>query len=114
MDHPNDSRLGLMTAIVFVGGFVGAFIASPAADFFGRRIGMLIGASSTFLGAVIQTAAQNSSTFIGGRFLIGLGISFTCVAGPSLLFELARPDMRGTITSSVSRSLFITEFQRFC
>jgi MFS family permease len=42
--------------------------------------------------------------FIGGRFLIGLGISFTCVAGPSLLFELAHPDMRGTITSSVSCS----------
>lgn len=107
MNHPADSRLGLMTAIVFVGGFVGAFIASPTADAFGRRMGMLTGASLTFIGAVIQTAAQNSSMFIGGRFLIGLGISFTCVAGPSLLFELAHPDMRGTITSSVGRPSII-------
>ena len=107
MNHPGDSRLGLMTAIVFVGGFVGAFIVSLTADALGRRMGMLTGASLTFIGAVIQTAAQNSSMFIGGRFLIGLGISFTCVVGPSLLFELAHPDMRGTITSSVGRPSII-------
>ncbi|KAJ5533020.1 hypothetical protein N7494_009572 [Penicillium frequentans] len=99
MGYPDASRIGLITAIVFVGGFVGAFIASPTADYLGRRVGMLVGASLTFTGAVIQTAAQNSNMFIGGRFLIGLGISFTCVAGPSLLFELARPSMRGTISS---------------
>lgn len=101
MGYPDASRIGLITAIVFVGGFVGAFIASPTADYLGRRVGMLVGASLTFTGAVIQTAAQNSNMFIGGRFLIGLGINFTCVAGPSLLFELARPSMRGTISSLV-------------
>ncbi|KAJ5288637.1 hypothetical protein N7478_001667 [Penicillium angulare] len=99
MGHPDASRIGLITAIVFVRGFVGAFIASPTADYFGRRVGMLVGASITFIGTVIQTAAQNSNMFIGGRFFIGLGISFTCVAGPSLLFELARPSMRGIISS---------------
>ena len=77
MNHPGDSRLGPMTAIVFVGAFVGALIASPTADTFGRRMGMLTGASLTFIGAVIQTLTQNPSMFIGGRFLIGLGISFT-------------------------------------
>lgn len=66
-----------MTAIVFVGGFVGALITSPTADSFGRRMGMLTGASLTFIGAVIQTLAQNSSISIGGRVLIGLGISLS-------------------------------------
>ncbi|KAL1847487.1 hypothetical protein Plec18170_008600 [Paecilomyces lecythidis] len=100
MNNPDDSRVGIITAIVFVGGFVGAFVASPIADYFGRRIGMFVGASFTLIGTIIQTAANNSATFIGGRFLIGLGISFTCVSGPSLLFELAHPDMRGTITAT--------------
>jgi MFS family permease len=62
---------------------------------------MFVGASLTFVGTILQTAAQNSGVFIGGRFLVGFGISFTCVAGPSLLFELAHPAMRGTISSMV-------------
>jgi len=101
MGHPDPSRVGLITSVMFVGGFAGAFVAPPMADYFGRRMGMLTGSTFTFLGAVVQTAAQSSGMFIGGRFLIGLGLSFTCVAGPSLLFELARPSMRGTIASMV-------------
>lgn len=101
MGNPDSSKLGLITAIVFVGGFVGALVASPTADYFGRRVGMFVGSSLTFVGTIIQTAAQDAGMFIGGRFLIGFGISFTCVAGPSLLFELAHPAMRGTISSLV-------------
>ncbi|OQE41818.1 hypothetical protein PENCOP_c004G06572 [Penicillium coprophilum] len=99
MGNPDPSRIGLITAIVFVGGFAGALVASPTADYFGRRAGMFVGSSLTFVGTITQTAAQNAGMFIGGRFLIGFGISFTCVAGPSLLFELAHPAMRGTISS---------------
>ncbi|KAJ5771186.1 uncharacterized protein N7511_003237 [Penicillium nucicola] len=121
MGNPNPSRIGLITAIVFVGGFAGALVASPIADHFGRRVGMFVGASLTFVGTILQTAAQNSGMFIGGRFLIGFGISFTCVAGPSLLFELAHPAMRGTISSLViscsyptmnlKKQLLILDFQ---
>ncbi|EXJ94890.1 hypothetical protein A1O1_00008 [Capronia coronata CBS 617.96] len=100
MGHPNSSRLGLITAVVFIGGFAGAFIASPIIDRFGRRAGMLVGSTTTCVGTVLQAAAQESDMFIVGRLLIGMGISFTCIAGPALLFELAHPRMRGTITSS--------------
>ncbi|KAJ5801382.1 uncharacterized protein N7518_003450 [Penicillium psychrosexuale] len=103
MGNPDSSRIGLITTIVFVGGFVGALIASPTVDYFGRRVAMFVGASLTFSGSVIQTAAQSAAQsagmFIGGRFLIGVGITLTCVAGPSLLFELAHPATRGTISS---------------
>lgn len=105
MGYPNSRRIGLVTSIVFVGGFVGALVASPTADYFGRRVGMFVGSTLTFAGTIIQTAAQNAGMFIGGRFLIGFGISFTCVAGPSLLFELAHPAMRGTISSLVRELL---------
>jgi MFS family permease len=62
---------------------------------------MLSGGSLTLIGTIIQTAAQNSSMFIASRFIIGFGISFTCVSGPSLLLELSRPEIRGTIASMV-------------
>ncbi|KAI4723771.1 MFS sugar transporter-like protein [Aureobasidium sp. EXF-10728] len=100
MNHPDASRLGLITTVVFIGGFVGFFIAPPSSDYFGRRISMLIGSTTTLCGTILQTAAHNSDMFMAGRFLVGLGISFTCVAGPPLLFELARPSMRAAMTST--------------
>ncbi|KAE8314549.1 general substrate transporter [Aspergillus transmontanensis] len=99
MGNPVPSQIGLITTILFVGGFMGALVTSLTADYFGRRVGMLIRASLTLTSTVIQIAAQNSNIFIGGRLVIGVGITFTCVTGPSLLFELARPSMRGTIAS---------------
>jgi MFS family permease len=105
MGHPTSSKLGLITACVFIGGFVGAFVAVPVADRFGRRAAILLGSSLTLTGAVIQTAAQNSGMFIGGRLIIGFGISFTCCAGPSLVNELAYPRMRGAIASIVNSPL---------
>ena len=103
MDHPNASRLGLITAVVFVGGFVGSFVAPPTSDYFGRRISMLVGSMIALSGTVLQTAAHNFDMFIAGRFLVGIGISFTCVAGPPLLYELAHPSMRASMASTVSR-----------
>lgn len=103
MEHPDASRLGLITSVVFVGGFVGAFLASPTSDYLGRRYGMLLGSSISLVGTVLQTAAQNSDMFITGRFFVGLGISFTCVSGPPLLYELSHPSIRATITSTVRK-----------
>jgi MFS family permease len=104
MDHPNASRVGLITTMVFVGGFVGAFVAPPTSDYFGRRMSMLVGSTIALIGTVLQTAAQNSDMFMAGRFLVGLGISFTCIAGPPLLYELAHPSMRAATASTVSKS----------
>lgn len=104
MGHPSSSKLGLITSCVFIGGFVGAFLAVPVSDRFGRRAAIFLGSALTLVGAVIQTAAQNSGMFIGGRLIIGFGISFTCCGGPSLINELAHPRMRGTIASMVRTS----------
>ncbi|KAE9989014.1 hypothetical protein EG328_003331 [Venturia inaequalis] len=100
MGHPNASKVGLITAILFVGGVVGAIAAPPVTDKWGRRMGLLVGCLFTLAGAIIQTCAQGSAVFIVGRLLIGVGISFTLCAGPSLLNELAHPRMRGKIGAS--------------
>lgn len=48
--------------------------ASYSADFFGRRIAVMIGLVVVFVGAIIQVVpAVNSGMYIGGRFLVGFG-----------------------------------------
>ena len=112
MGNPDASRIGLITSVLFVGSFLGAFLASPTSDYLGRRYGMLLGSSISLVGTILQTAAQNSNMFIAGRFFVGLGISFTLVSGPPLLYELSHPSMRATMTSTVrvsKRTLEITD-----
>lgn len=101
MGDPTASTIGLITASVFIAGFVAAPFASPLADRYGRRPALCLGSFLCVAGAAIQSGAQSKGMFIGGRVLIGLGISFTTNAGPSLLNELAHPRMRGRIASSV-------------
>lgn len=107
MGYPGSSMIGLITTVVFIGGFVGSFLAPLAADQYGRRAAILIGSVLGVIGAAIQTAAQNSGMFIAGRLIIGFGISFTTCGGPSLINELAHPRMRGTIASMVRAPAFV-------
>lgn len=86
MSYPDASHIGLITTIIFVGGFIGSFPASPVADRYGRKIGIF-----TLIGTIVQTSAFGYAQVMDGRCLLGVGISFTCVAGPSVVAELAHP-----------------------
>jgi MFS family permease len=97
MSYPDPSHIGLITTIIFVGGFIGSFPASPVADRYGRKAGMYIGSFFTLIGTIIQTTAFGYAQFMVGRCLLGVGISFTCIAGPSMVAELAHPRQRGTV-----------------
>jgi MFS family permease len=96
-------------------------LASYAADVLGRRIGVTIGLVILFVGTIIQVVPSvNSSMFIAGRFLVGLGFVYhpiiDCVnlpladgsiarsniaqgSAPLLITELAYPQHRGTLTT---------------
>jgi MFS family permease len=97
MGYPDPSKIGLITTIIFMGGFIGSFPASPVADRYGRKMGMYIGSFFTLTGTIIQTSAFGYAQFMVGRCLLGVGISFTSVAGPSMIAELAHPRQRGTV-----------------
>lgn len=34
--------------------------------------------------------------FMGGRFLLGFGVSYCCIAAPTYVSELAHPKVRST------------------
>lgn len=65
----------LIVSILSLGTFLGALTAAPTADFFGRRMGLILSTAIVFnLGVVLQTAATRQPLFIAGRFFAGYGV----------------------------------------
>ncbi|KAF9892798.1 hypothetical protein FE257_000387 [Aspergillus nanangensis] len=90
------SGTGILFSIYAIGNLAGAVVAAPASDTFGRRFGMFLGSGIIVVGTILEAAASEVRLFIGGRFLIGLGISLTNTAAPIYLVEVALPQWRGT------------------
>ncbi len=88
---------GIVFAIFSVGNLVGAFFAGPACDRFGRRFGMFIGSCFIVIGTIIEATSPQGGIgqFMGGRFLIGFGLTLATTAAPTYLVEMAYPSWRG-------------------
>ena len=86
---------GIVFAVYSIGNLTGAPVAAFAADKFGRRFGMFSGCVLIVVGTIIEATAHDISAFMGGRFLIGFGISIAQTAAPIYLVEMAYPPWRG-------------------
>ncbi|KAL6399271.1 lactose permease [Ilyonectria robusta] len=89
---------GSSTGIVFMIYNVGSIAAAPtvpfATDVLGRRIGMFVGSVIIVIGTCVQATSHSLSQFMGGRFLLGFGVSYCCIAAPTYVSELAHPKMK--------------------
>ncbi|KAA8569161.1 hypothetical protein EYC84_000830 [Monilinia fructicola] len=64
------SQSAAVVSILSAGTFFGALTAAPLADFFGRRVALLISSGVVFtFGVILQTASAELPMFIAGRFL---------------------------------------------
>ncbi|CAM0139080.1 hypothetical protein VKS41_007892 [Umbelopsis sp. WA50703] len=99
MDNPSNSTLGLLNAIMSVGGTIGVFAGPPASDILGRKKAIILGSLIMLLGVGLQAGATNVNMFIAARFILGFGLSITSNAAPTLVIEIAHPSARGKITS---------------
>ncbi len=63
-----------------VGGMVGPLFGGPVADRFGRRGGMFVGSLLIILGSAVIASAPSQRQFVGGRFILGFGVSFLTVS----------------------------------
>jgi MFS family permease len=88
-----------MVNMQVIGGVVSLPLAPFAADKYGRRHPIFLGAMIIILGALVQGCAKNFGMFIAGRFFVGLGGGFVATAAPPLLGELAYPTHRPIITA---------------
>ncbi|KAF9468534.1 general substrate transporter [Collybia nuda] len=93
------SGVGAKTSIVFgiftIGSICGTIPASYLPDRFGRRLSMFFGNAVLIAGAVVTANAKTKGTFLGGRFLTGLGASCAGASAKSYLAEMSPPHSRG-------------------
>jgi len=96
----NNSNLqGLIVSIFVLGCFFGMIPVAYAADYFGRRITIQIGAAVYILGGALQTGAQNMDMMLAGRFFAGFGVGIMSDLAPLYQAEIAHPSIRGRLTT---------------
>ncbi|KAL2000978.1 hypothetical protein VTN02DRAFT_2379 [Thermoascus thermophilus] len=89
------------------GCFVGALVASPVADRWGRRPALIVASVFSTIGVIMQFAASGylEPMYIG-RFITGLGVGAASMVNPLYVSENAPRAIRGGLTGLYQ--LFIT------
>jgi MFS family permease len=101
---------GLVSSMYQIGGVCALPFVGPAIDTWGRRAGMFIGSILIILGTIITgLTLQNASVgqFMGGRFLLGFGVSIASAAGPIYVVETSHPAFRGVVTAYCNTFWFV-------
>jgi len=89
---------GLIFSMYTIGGMIGPLFAGPLTDRLGRRIAMAIGGAVICLGSAVIASAPSQHQFVGGRFILGFGVSILTTAAPSYCIEICPPQWRGRMT----------------
>ncbi|BCS27882.1 sugar porter family MFS transporter [Aspergillus puulaauensis] len=102
------SDKSLMTSILSLGTFLGSLIAGDLADFWGRRITILLGCAIFSCGVVLQTTSSGQLAVMTlGRFVAGLGVGFESAVIILYMSEVAPRKIRGAIVSAYQFSITI-------
>lgn len=102
--NPDGALLGAMNSVYPAGKVVALFLVTWLADRFGRKFTIVIGVVACIAFALMQGFAQNFSTFIAARAILGFFTSFLAQPSPILVAELAYPTHRGKITALYNTS----------
>jgi MFS family permease len=94
--RPESGNAKLM---ICLGTFLGALIAADCADFFGRRIAILVGCFLFIVGVAIEMAAQTIPVLAAGRVIAGLGVGFESAIVILYMSEIAPKKVRGALVS---------------
>ncbi|KAK5745771.1 hypothetical protein LTR17_001273 [Elasticomyces elasticus] len=111
----NDGEWAALNSAMYqIGSVCGLPFVGPSIDMYGRRVGMVIGASFIILGCILNGVTAHASNYHqatsmlqGGRFLLGFGVSIVSSAGPIYVVETAHPAWRGIITAYCNTVWFV-------
>ena len=102
------SFISLTASIIYVGELLGALIAAPINDYFGRKAVFYCASTCIILGAIIQLVAHGlEGLIVFGRIVIGLGIGQFTVTCLLYIGEVAPLSVRGP-------ALMMFQFMQSC
>lgn len=98
-NHPQGSLLGLFNASMSLGSIVGQLPVPYIIDWYGRKVGLLVGCCIMILAIGLQSGAQNFGMFIAARLVLGFGNTIVMGAAPLLIAEIAHPQDRAILVT---------------
>ncbi|CAK7201755.1 hypothetical protein SEUCBS139899_004469 [Sporothrix eucalyptigena] len=87
-----------LVTVMQAGAFVGALLANPVGDRFGRKPGLLVVSVFAFIGGLLQAFSYGSfACFYVGRFVEGFGLGGATMLAPTYVSENAPRAIRGLL-----------------
>lgn len=86
-----------ITAATSLGALIFAIISGLFVDYVGRKPVLMFSTIMFVVGAIIQCAAQNVWTMVGGRFVMGFGVGIGSLIAPLYISEMAPSKFRGRL-----------------
>ncbi|XP_042900610.1 solute carrier family 2, facilitated glucose transporter member 1-like [Parasteatoda tepidariorum] len=103
--------ISTLVAAFCLGGMIGALLSSYAADYIGRKWGLIWNNILVFVGAILEGCSKEASSyemFIIGRFIIGINCGLNAALGPMYLSEISPVNFRGAIGSIYQLTITVT------
>ncbi|WDD97498.1 sugar porter family MFS transporter [Thalassomonas actiniarum] len=111
--NANDVATGFNVASVLLGCALGALMAGPVADRFGRKPVMIVTAIIFAVSAFGSGISDTSAEFIFYRLLGGLGIGAASVLAPAYIAEVAPAALRGRLATLQQLAIVLGLFAAF-
>ena len=91
----SQAAIGLAIAVYGLARFLVAVPVGQLSDWVGRRPALALGGLVTAAGNLLRAYAPNYPTFVGARFVAGVGAAFVLTAGQIVLADITAPAGRG-------------------
>ena len=96
-NNPHGTTQGGIGAALAGGSVIGAIIAGPISNKFGRRDSIFFACIFWLIGTALQTSCNGIGMLVAGRFINGICVGITSSQVPVYLVEIAKKDVRGSI-----------------
>ena len=88
-------QFAVVSSIFTLGGFLGALVAGPCCNKYGRLLTMRLTTIFFVIGPIFESLAPSISMISVGRFISGIGAGSSLVVGPIYISEVAPPKEKG-------------------
>lgn len=98
--HISDFMQGIIVSMSLLGAMIGALLAGPLADKYGRKVNLFISGICFAIGAVVSGYSNSIELLTLARILQGVGVGASSVLVPVYIAELAPAKIRGLLVTS--------------